>query len=118
MTIGTHLLNRSTSPLNAIRTAAVAALFALASAALADPPAPPAVETRSAKVSLAGLDLATPAGARAALERLKIAAQHLCWELGDVRKISYQATYNACVNETLTDAVRRVNAPTLAALEK
>ena len=118
MNTETHLLRRSISTQTAVRTAALVALFALAPAAFADPPATPAADTRVAKVSLAGLDLSAPEGARAALERLRIVAQHLCWELADERKISYQATYFACVNETLAKAVRRINSPTLAALEK
>lgn len=105
---------RPISPLSSIRAAAMVALFALTSAAaLADQP--PA--TRVAKVSLAGLDLSTPKGARAAYDRIKTIAERLCLQLGDDRKIDFQAAYNVCVNETLVDTVRRINAPTLA-LEK
>jgi len=115
MNTGTHLVVRSISPLIAIRAAALVALIALTSAAaLADQPS----ATRVAKVSLAGLDLSTPEGARAAYERIKTIAERLCFQLGDDRKIDYQAVYNVCVNETLADTVRRINAPTLAALEK
>ena len=90
-------------------------LFALTSAvALADKP----LATRVAKVSLAGLDLSTPEGARAAYERIKTTAQHLCFQLSDPRKIDDQVLYNACLIETVADTVRRINAPTVAALEK
>jgi len=86
MNTETQSLHRSISPQTAIRTAALTALFALApAAAFADPPAALAPDTRVAKVSLAGLDLSTPEGARAALHRLRMAAHHLCWELGDDR---------------------------------
>ena len=100
-------------PRRSIR-AALVAMFALASAvALADQP--PAPATRVAKVSLGGLDLSTPAGARIAYERIKTVAERLCFQLTDD---PYRETYEACVHETLANALRRVNAPTVAALEK
>ncbi len=106
---------RSINPLTSIRAAALIALFALTSAAaLADQP--PA--TKVAKLSLAGLDLSTADGARIAYERIKATAERLCFQLSDSRKIDYQAVYNTCVNETLANTVRRINAPTVAALEK
>ncbi len=111
----TQLAVRSISPLISIRAAALVALIALSSVtALADEP--PA--TRVATVSLAGLDLSTPEGARAAYERIKTTVERLCFQMSDPRKIDYQAVYNVCVNETLADTVRRINAPALAALEK
>jgi UrcA family protein len=109
MTTETQLHRYSVRPHTPIRTAAFVALFALASAAHA---------TRVAKVSLAGLDLSTPEGAPAARERLRIVAQHLCFQLSDPRKIDFRAAYEFCVAETLADAVRRLNAPALAALKK
>ena len=106
---------RSISPLISIRVAALVALLALTSAAaLADQP--PA--TQVAKLSLAGLDLSTPEGARAAYERIKTTAERLCFQLSDTRKIDYQAVYNMCVNETLANTVQRINAPAVAALAK
>ncbi len=115
MNTKTQLTVRSISPLISIKAAALVALFALTSAAaLADQP--PA--TKVAKVSLAGLDLSTPEGARSAYERIKVTAERLCFQLADSRKIDYQAVYNTCVTETLADTVRRINAPTVAALEK
>jgi UrcA family protein len=101
---------RTTSPLLAIRAAAMVALFALTSAvALADQP--PA--TRIANVSLAGLDLSTPEGARAAYERIKTTAERLCFQ---VESDPFPETYARCVRETLADVIRRINARTLAAL--
>jgi UrcA family protein len=84
----------------------------------ADTPPVPPNDIRTAKVSLAGLDLTTADGVNAAYERLSIVAQRLCLQLGDDRKISYRETYEACVTETLADAVRRINLPVLAASEK
>ncbi len=110
----TQPAHRSFIPLS-IRAATLVALFGLTSAvALADQP--PA--TRVAKISLAGLDLSTPEGARAAYQRIKTAAQHLCFKLSDDRKVDDQVLYNACLVETLADTVRRINAPAVAALEK
>jgi UrcA family protein len=104
---------RSYGPLISITAAALVALFALTSGvALADQP--PA--TRVAKVSLTGLDLSTPEGARAAFERIKTAAKHLCFQLSDSRQVDDQVLYNACLMETVADTVRRINTPTVAAL--
>jgi UrcA family protein len=111
----TRPAGRSFSPLISIGAAALLALFALTTGvALADQP--PA--TRVAKVSLTGLDLSTHEGARAAYERIKSIAQHLCFQLSDPRKVDDQVLYNACLIETVADTVRRINAPTVAALEK
>ena len=111
----TRPAGRSFSPLISIRAAALVAVFALTSGvALADQP--PA--TRTAKVSLTGLDLSTPEGAHAAYERIKATAQHLCFQLSDPAKIDDRVLYNACLIETVADTVRRINAPTVAALEK
>ena len=102
----------------ALGAAALAVLFTFSSAAWADSPAPPAADTLAARISLAGLDLATPDGAREALRRLRTAAQRLCWQLGDDLKAANRATMNACVRETVADAVRKINAPTVAALAR
>ncbi len=117
MNTNTHLAARPISPQIAFRAAALGALFTFASVAVfADQPPAPAAATRAAKVSLAGLDLSTPEGAHSAYERIKTTAEHLCFWLSDSRKIDYWAVYSACVNDTLADTVRRINAPTLAAL--
>ena len=112
MNTETQLTARSISPLISIRAAALVALFAFTSAAaLADQP--PA--TRVATVSLAGLDLSTPEGKRAAYERIRSVVERLCFQLWDD---PHREIYDACVHESLADGVRRINAPTIAALEK
>jgi UrcA family protein len=111
---GNPSAHRSSEPRVSIRAAALVALFVLTSSALADKT--PAM--RVAKVSLAGLDLSTPVGARAAYERIKTAAQSLCFQLSDSRRIDDHALYDACFVETVADTVRRIHAPTVAALEK
>ncbi len=98
--------------------AAIVACTLFAGAAFADPPAAPAADTRVANVSLAGLDLSTPEGARAAHDRIKIVVKRLCFQMEDPSEIDHLEAYNICVLKTLADTVRRINAPTLAALEK
>ena len=105
----TQLSRRSASRPNSIRVALVA-MFALASAvALADQP--PAPVTRVANVSLAGLDLSTPDGARVAYERIRTTAKHLCFKLWHD---PYWQTYDACVRNALGDAIRSANRPQLS----
>jgi UrcA family protein len=119
MNTETRLPRRSFSLHTWIGTIAMVVLFGLApAAALADPPTAPVAATRSAKVSLADLDLSTPAGARVAYERIRRLAARLCDDRGDPWNRYHAATYNACVLETVADAVRQVQAPALAALEK
>jgi UrcA family protein len=86
---------------------ALLALCVLASAAEAAPPSDTAPVTRSAKVSLAGLDLSTPDGARAARERLRVTARRLCARVADDLDLSHHANFVACVDETLAAALRR-----------
>jgi UrcA family protein len=106
-------------PHTSVGTFAMFALFGLApAAALADPPAVPVTATRSTKVPLADLDLDTPAGARVAYERIRRVAERLCDDREDPWSRYHAATYNACVRETVADAVRQIQAPALAALEK
>ncbi|MGO8830120.1 MAG: UrcA family protein [Steroidobacteraceae bacterium] len=109
----------SISPKTAFRAAALAALFALASAvAVADQPPDRIASTRAAKVSLAGLDLSTPEGARTAYKRIKATAERLCFQMGDPSLIDNQALYNDCVLKTFADTVRRISSPALVALDK
>jgi UrcA family protein len=88
-------------------TTVLLALSVLASAAVAGPISDTAPVTRSAKVSLAGLDLSTPDGARAARERLRGTARRLCAQVADDLDLSHQSNFIACVNETLATALRQ-----------
>jgi UrcA family protein len=85
-------------------TTALLALCALASAAPTSDTAP---VTRSAKVSLAGLDLSKPDGARAARERLRGTARRLCAQVADDLDLSHQSNFVVCVDETLAAALRQ-----------
>jgi UrcA family protein len=89
-------------------TTALLVLCLLASAAVAASPTDTAPVTRSAKVSLAGLDLSTPEGTHAAHERLRTTARRLCAQVADHLDLSRQPTFVACVDETVAAALRRV----------
>jgi UrcA family protein len=89
-------------------TALLALCVLLASAAVAAPPTDTAPVTRSAKVSLAGLDLSTPEGARAARERLRGTARRLCTQVADDFDLSHQPNFVAFVDETWAAALRKV----------
>jgi UrcA family protein len=91
-----------------IPTTALLALCVLASAAVAAPPTDTTPVTRSAKVSLADLDLSTPEGVRAARERLRGTARRLCTQVADDLDLSHQPNFVACVDETLAAALRKV----------
>jgi UrcA family protein len=96
-------------------TALLALCAALASAvAVGGPQTETAPFTRSAKVSLADLDLSTPEGASAARERLRQTARRLCAQVADELDLSHQANYAACVEESLAAALRKIEEPTVA----
>jgi UrcA family protein len=88
-------------------TMAMLALCVLASAGEAAPTSDTAPVIRSAKVSLAGLDLSTPDGTRAARERLRGTARRLCAQVADDLDLSHQSNFVACVDETLAAALRQ-----------
>jgi UrcA family protein len=114
MKTATHLAPASCLKAN-IRTTALLALCALASAgAVAGPQTGAPPDARSAKVSLADLDLSTAAGARAARERLHQAARRLCTQVADSHDLSHQANFVKCVDATLAKALEQVAAPALA----
>jgi UrcA family protein len=119
MNTGTQLPRRSFCPHTWIGAIGMVALFGLASVvtAYADPPAM-RVATRNAKVPLADLDLTTPAGARVAYERIRRVAERLCHDPEDPWSRYHAAIYNACVRETVVDALHQIQAPAIAALEK
>ncbi len=77
---------------------------------IADQRAATAAVSRVADVSLADLDLSTPEGMRAARERLHVMAQRVCAELADGRGHSSQPNFVACVDNTLADALRHIDA--------
>jgi UrcA family protein len=71
--------------------------------------------TRSAKVSIKGLDLSMPEGARAARERLRQAARKLCAQVADELDLSHHANYVACVDQSVAKALQQVAPPSIVA---
>lgn len=115
MNTDTYAPSRSTSQI-AVRTAALMVLLALApAAAMADSHQPAVLDTRVVKVSLADVDLSTPAGRRVAYDRLRETARRLCGQMEDLLSIAHQPVYVKCVDEALADALRQIKGPVLAA---
>jgi UrcA family protein len=94
-----------------IRVLALLALCALAPAAFLigkEGSASPAA--RSARVSLVGLDLSTPDGARDARERIRKAARDLCARNPSQR--SLERSFDFCVDDVISAAQRQIRART------
>ena len=116
MNAETGLRRAPLSAVVAIACIGVAAVVPLA--AFADPPSAPNSQTLESTVSLADLDLSTPDGVRAAQKRLKGKAECLCRQLWDSVSTTFRWTYAACVQETLANAIRQLNVPAVAALDR
>ena len=115
MKTATHLAPTSCHKAN-FRTTAFLALCALASLnVVAGPQTSTVPVTRSARVSLADLDLKTPEGARAARERLRETARRLCTQVADSLDLSHQPNFVKCVDDTLAKALKQVATPALVA---
>ena len=69
------------------------------------------VEQKVTQVSLAGLDLSSPAGVRAAHERLHQSARRLCNELREANDLGHVAHFNACVERAMTLALAQLQKP-------
>jgi UrcA family protein len=67
------------------------------------------------RVSYAGLDLNTDAGARVLFRRLKSASEQVCEPLEGQRLDQHQL-WRKCVDRALADAVRQVNRPQVTVL--
>ena len=61
-------------------------------------------EMRAKKVTLAGIDLSTLEGQRAARERLHQAARQLCSQVADELDLSHHENYLACVDIAMAKA--------------
>ncbi len=91
---------------------ALAPLLLTAPAAAAAAP----VSSRPAAVSVAGLDLATPAGAATLLQRARTAADRAC--ALDARWDRWSRDHDRCRDETVAALVAKIDAPTLTALHR
>ena len=63
-----------------------------------------------ADVSLSDLNLSTPEGMRWARDRLHAVAERVCAERGGSREPSSQPTFAVCVDSTLANALRQIEA--------
>jgi len=86
---------------NLIVVAAMVAFVGLTSAAVAGQISG---EMRAKKVTLAGIDLSTLEGQRAARERLHQAARKLCSQVADELDLSHHENYLACVDSAMAKA--------------
>jgi UrcA family protein len=68
-------------------------------------------DSRSEKVSIAGLDLSTPDGLSVARERVHQVARRLCLQLVDQNDLSHQSNYVSCVEDAVAGAMQQVSGP-------
>jgi UrcA family protein len=119
MNTETYLPRRFSSQI-AVRSVALTALLAVAPlAAMAQSEVAASTRTLTSKVSVADLDLSTSAGMDAARDRLHQTARGLCSQVADSQDpyLTQKPTFIACVDDTLTDALRQINGPARAAIE-
>jgi UrcA family protein len=79
-------------------------LIGSGSLALANEPATGPSVSRSATVSLSGIDLSTPEGAGAARQKIRQAARSLCSRLEDPTDLGHQQHFVACVDDAVAKA--------------
>jgi UrcA family protein len=101
----------TTFTLNTVRTAVLTALCVLGSATAMAQQTSGVVESASAKISLAGLDLSTPEGMAAARERVHQAARQLCSEVAHSTDVAHQPNFIKCVDATMASAFQRLSGP-------
>jgi UrcA family protein len=87
------------------------ALFAIVPVCTtADQRAATTTPSSAADVSLSDLDLSTPEGIRLARDRLHTMAERLCADRGGGREPSLQPAFGACVDSTVANALRHIDA--------
>jgi UrcA family protein len=72
--------------------------------------------SRSLRISVADLDLSTPAGTQVARDRIHAAARRLCSQLGNMDDLGHQPQFVACVERTTAEAWQRLQGPAVAAV--
>ena len=70
----------------------------------------------SVRISYSDLNLATSAGARQMMGRIQSAARIICGESSVNNDLTERDREHACVDATVSDAVRSLDAPTVTAL--
>ena len=100
-------------------TVAVATLGAASSArAAANDTAPAGEATISQRVPLGDLNLSTEDGARAAIYRIRAAANFVCGSDGDddIRNLYRREQHQACITATTDRTVRKLATPVVTAV--
>lgn len=77
---------------------------------IADQRAATTTASSVADVSLSDLNLSTPEGVRLARDRLHTMAERLCADRGGGREASSQPAFGACVDSTVANALRHIEA--------
>jgi len=77
---------------------------------IADQPAATTSVSSVADVSLSDLHLSTPEGMRVARDRLHTMAERVCADRGGSRDPSSHPTFAACVDSTVANALRQIDA--------
>jgi UrcA family protein len=108
---------RPAPPYAVIATACLVLSAVAPLVAFGEPPVASATSTLESRVALSDLDLATPEGVTLAHKRLERKAEYLCRQFWDDDSM-LRRTYEACVNETLANALQQLNMSVLAAADR
>jgi UrcA family protein len=73
-------------------------------------------DATSVNVSIAGLDLSNPAGAKVVLQRIRAAAQTVCGGEPDIRLTERFTLYQSCLKTTVDGAVASLASPLVTAM--
>ena len=65
----------------------------------------------SYKLSTAGVDLQSAAGAKTMLVRIRVASEKACGSAPYIRDLNGASSWKACVADTVARAVKQLNAP-------
>lgn len=74
--------------------------------------------SRAQPVSLAGIDLSSASGQRAARARVQEAARKLCMQVEEMNDLSRHTNYLACVDQSVSAALRQIEPPSMVAAAK
>jgi len=111
MNAQSNLASRFSGRRTASGAAIVMALFGIVPVGtIADQRAATTTPSTVADVSLSDLNLSTPEGIRLARDRLHAMAERLCADRGGGREPSSQPAFGACVDSTVTSALRHIDA--------
>jgi len=93
----------------ALSALCLTAIGAVATPAMAQQSSARWVVTDTMKVSLAGLDLSTPDGVRAAHERVRLAARLVCAKVRDSADMQTSLEYITCIDNAITIPMAQID---------